>query len=72
VSDASQHVVLRLDHFMKREGLVQTGGEAKQVIQGGLVEVNGQLETRRKKKLQPGDVVRFDGREARVAPPAPT
>lgn len=57
---------LRLDHFLKREVLVGTGGNAKQVIQGGLVEVNGQVETRRKRQLHTGDVVRFDGREHAV------
>lgn len=54
---------LRLDHFLKREQLTQSGGDAKQAIQGGLVQVNGVVETRRKKKLKPGDVVLFDGRE---------
>lgn len=57
---------LRLDQLLKRENLVKSGGEAKQVIQGGLVRVNGQVETRRKKKLAAGDVVRFEGREVVV------
>lgn len=54
---------LRLDHFLKREQLAQSGGDAKQAIQSGLVQVNGVVETRRKRKLKPGDVVSFDGRE---------
>ena len=59
---------LRLDHFLKRNLLVGTGGGAKQVIQGGLVEVNGAIETRRKCKLKEGDVVRFEGRTKTVGP----
>jgi ribosome-associated protein len=57
---------LRLDHFLKREVLVSTGGSAKQAIQSGLVQVNGAVETRRKRQLKEGDVVRFEGREAVV------
>lgn len=57
---------VRLDHFLKREVLVSTGGSAKQAIQGGLVLVNGQPETRRKRKLRQGDVVRYEGRTATV------
>lgn len=57
---------LRLDHFLKREVMVGSGGSAKQAIQGGLVFVNGQVETRRKRQLVSGDVVRFEGRERTV------
>lgn len=58
---------LQLDQLLKRENLVKSGGEAKHVIQAGLVEVNGEVETRRKRKLHAGDVVRFEGREVVVA-----
>lgn len=54
---------IQLDQLLKREGLVGTGGEAKHSIQGGLVTVNGETETRRKRKLRPGDVVQFRGEE---------
>jgi ribosome-associated protein len=57
---------LRLDHFLKREALVGTGGSAKQAIQGGDVLVNGQVETRRKRKLKAGDVVGYQGQERSV------
>lgn len=57
---------LRLDHFLKREVLVATGGSAKQAIQGGLVLVNGQVETRRKRQLKAGDVVSCEGKERTV------
>lgn len=49
--------VIQLDQFLKREGAVGTGGEAKVRIQSGEVSVNGDVETRRKRKLRPGDVV---------------
>ena len=52
---------IRLDQFLKWQGLVFTGGEAKQRIQGGEVRVNGFQETQRGRKLRPGDRVEIDG-----------
>jgi len=52
---------IQLDQFMKLAGMVSTGGQAKLVIQGGEVLLNGVVETRRKKKLKTGDKVTFDG-----------
>ena len=52
---------IQLDQFMKLQGMVGTGGQAKLVIQGGEVLVNGTVETRRKKKLKDGDEVTFNG-----------
>ena len=52
---------IQLDQFMKYVGMVGSGGQAKVVIQGGEVRVNGVVETRRKKKLIPGDKVTFRG-----------
>lgn len=40
-----------------------TGGQAKQLIQTGRVKVNGEVETRRKRKLKSGDAVEVDGEE---------
>lgn len=57
---------IRLDQFLKRLGWVRSGGEAKQLIQGGMVRLNGQVETRRSKKLSPGDRVTLGDREAIV------
>jgi ribosome-associated protein len=54
---------LRLDHFLKRIGQSETGGQAKLLIQGGEVKVNGEVETRRRKKLAPGDVVEYGGKK---------
>ncbi len=53
---------IQLDQFLKWQGLVSTGGQAKLVIQGGEVLLNGVVETRRKKKLTAGDKVTFTGR----------
>jgi ribosome-associated protein len=48
---------IKLDQFLKFEGIVGTGGEAKNVINDGLVKVNGKVELARGKKLHKGDVV---------------
>ncbi len=61
-----QESTIRLDQFMKLVGLVRSGGEAKHLIQGGEVLVNGEVETRRSKKLRPGDVVQLGDYEATV------
>ncbi|HVW02369.1 MAG TPA: RNA-binding S4 domain-containing protein [Planctomycetaceae bacterium] len=49
--------VIQLDQFLKLQGIVGTGGQAKMLIQGGEVRVNGEMETRRRRKLKLGDVV---------------
>lgn len=51
---------ITLDQFLKITGLVGTGGQAKIAIQEGYVMVNGELETRRRRKLALGDVVVVD------------
>jgi ribosome-associated protein len=48
---------IKLDQFLKWQGLVETGGQAKQLIQSGAVRVNGQVETQRGRKLTSGDAV---------------
>lgn len=58
--------VIRLGQLVKFAGLVDTGGEAKALIQGGEVLVNGQVETRRGRQLQEGDVVAVAGRQVQV------
>ena len=57
---------LTLDQFLKREGWTGTGGQAKYVIQEGMVQVNGEVETRRRKQLSPGDVIEFQGQRGVV------
>ena len=48
---------IKLDQFLKWQGLVDTGGRAKRMILDGEVRVNGQVETRRGRKLANGDRV---------------
>ena len=48
---------MKLDQYLKWQGLVSTGGEAKHLITSELVRVNGITETRRGRKLRSGDVV---------------
>ena len=50
---------MKLDQFLKWHNLVYSGGEAKKVIQAGLVKVNGQVEKQRGRKLVIGDKVLF-------------
>jgi ribosome-associated protein len=57
----SNPLVITLDQFLKQVGIVGSGGEAKILIQGGEVMLNGVVETRRGKKLVAGDVVEFGG-----------
>ncbi|MFN8459509.1 MAG: RNA-binding S4 domain-containing protein [Anaerolineae bacterium] len=47
---------IQLDQFLKWQGLVSTGGQAKIVIQGGQVLLNDEVETRRKKSSSPATV----------------
>ena len=54
---------IRLGQVLKAVGLVETGAEAKEVIQEGLVSVNGEIETRRGRKLHKGDTVSYEGKE---------
>ena len=51
---------IKLEALLKFEGLVETGGEAKERIQAGEVGVNGETCTMRGKKLRPGDVITLD------------
>ena len=52
---------IRLDALLKFAGAVETGGEAKLLIQEGQVSVNGEVCTMRGKKLYPGDRAELDG-----------
>ncbi|WP_459914351.1 RNA-binding S4 domain-containing protein [Desulfocicer niacini] len=50
---------VELYKILKFENLVLSGGEAKYVITEGLVMVNGEVETRKRKKIFAGDIVQF-------------
>lgn len=52
---------IKLDSLLKLSGLCETGGEAKLVINEGLVSVNGEVCQMRGRKIRPGDSVLFDG-----------
>ena len=58
--------IIKLDSLLKLAGLVETGGEAKLLIQNGQVEVNGEVCAMRGKKLRPGDTVTLDGRTVAI------
>ena len=51
---------IKLDALLKFAGLCETGGEAKELVQGGAVKVNGEVCTSRGKKLRPGDTAEFE------------
>lgn len=53
---------IELNAFLKVKGVAPTGGQAKLIIRCGDVSVNGQVETRNKKKLRLGDVVLCQGK----------
>ncbi len=52
---------VELYKVLKFENLVVSGGEAKHLIADGLVRVNGEVETRKRKKIYPGDTIEFEG-----------
>lgn len=57
---------IKLGQALKAAGLVDSGVEAKIVIQDGLVKVNGTVEYQRGKKLVDGDVVDFEGNTIKI------
>ncbi len=60
MSDVPAREFIKLDQFLKLAQIVETGGQAKHLIQSGAVEVNGSVETRRGRKLYHGDTVQID------------
>jgi ribosome-associated protein len=59
--------MIRLGQFLKLANLVDSGADAKPVIQSGAVQVNGEVETRRGRQLHRGDVVAVGAAQALVA-----
>lgn len=57
---------IKLGQALKAAGLVDSGVEAKEVIQEGLVLVNGKVDTRRGRKLYEGDVVSFENKTIKI------
>ena len=58
---------IKLQDLLKFSNLVSSGGEAKECVQSGEVQVNGESCTMRGKKIRPGDDVCFRGRHYTVA-----
>ena len=57
---------IKADSFLKLCGEVGSGGQAKMLIADGLVKVNGEVDTRRGRKLYDGDIVDFKGRQISI------
>lgn len=58
--------IIKLDSFLKWAGAVSLGSEAKILIQGGKVNLNGTVEVQRGKKLKKGDVIELNGESYRI------
>ena len=54
---------MKLDQFLKWNNIVSSGGEAKMLITSGQVSVNGEIEKKRGRKLNIGDVIKFSNNE---------
>jgi len=61
--DSTPKPTLCLDQFLKLNSIAETGGQAKRMIQSGEVKVNGEIETRRRRKLAPADVIEVGGQK---------
>ena len=57
---------IKLGQALKKASVVGSGVEAKMVIQDGLVELNGEVEVQRGKKLYDGDIVSFNGETIKI------
>ena len=60
--------MIRLGQLLKLSGVVDDGGVARELIERGVVGVNGEIETRRGRQLHLGDVVTLEGETLRVTP----
>ncbi|MBW6491336.1 MAG: RNA-binding S4 domain-containing protein [Lentimicrobium sp.] len=66
IFDLNDHNHIQLNQLLKLLNLVESGGEANQVITVGLAIVNGKTELQKRKKLFPGDRVEFDGKVVEI------
>ena len=60
---------IKLGQLLKLAGLVDSGLDAKIVIQDGYVKVNGEVDVRRGRKIVPGDIVEYKGNKIKVESP---
>lgn len=51
---------IKLDQFLKHAGVVQTGGQAKMIIQDGMIKHNGEVTTQRGKKIKKDDIIEIE------------
>lgn len=58
---------IRLDNLLKFTGLAETGGQAKYIIQNGMVTVDGEVCTMRGKKIRAGSIIEYDDRTIEVS-----
>ncbi len=61
-----QDEFIKLGQAIKAAGLVESGVEAKEVIQEGQVTVNGEVDTRRGRKLYAGDIAEYNGDQIKI------
>lgn len=61
-----QDEFIKLGQAVKAAGLVESGVEAKEVIQEGRVSVNGEVDTRRGRKLYAGDVAEYNREQIKI------
>jgi ribosome-associated protein len=64
---AIRDTYIELYKILKLENMVESGGEAKFLISQGKVQVNGEVETRKRRKTVPGDIVEFNGEKVRIS-----
>lgn len=57
---------VELHKILKFEGMVHSGGVAKLAIESGDVQVNGEVETRKRRKMLAGDIIEFNGEKIRL------
>jgi ribosome-associated protein len=58
--------MIRLGQLLKLAGLADSGGDARALVEGGAVTVNGEVETRRGRQLHPGDVIALGDEAVRI------
>ncbi|MGM0498215.1 MAG: RNA-binding S4 domain-containing protein [Bacteroidota bacterium] len=57
---------IELIKLLKAENIASSGAEAKMMVEDQLVDVNGNLETRKRAKLREGDIVEIEGRKIQI------
>ncbi|MEA3503590.1 MAG: RNA-binding S4 domain-containing protein [Bacteroidota bacterium] len=58
--------LITLNQLLKAMGIAETGGRAFEIIDEGIVSVNGDIEMRRRKKLYKGDIIEIDDEKIKI------